>query len=82
MESYNYSMVRVNCNGKIKSCEFCKEDENNKMNKEGYCVKCGRPLWKKEGESCNFIIGYLDRNFHQKQKVHFRCRYCNSITTV
>lgn len=76
---FNYSMVRIVCQGKISDCEFCKDD---KSLKEGYCSKCGRPLWKKPGEICGFIIGYKDRNYHQQNKVHIKCKFCSTITSV
>lgn len=77
-----YSMIRVVCQGKIKACNFCKENENNGIAKEGYCSKCGRPLWKNPGETCSFIIGYIDRNYKQNGKVHIKCKNCNTITTI
>lgn len=78
---YNYQMVRIVCGGKIKSCDFCKDVNENKIIEEGYCKMCGRPLYKKPGESCGFVIGYVDRNYRQQDKVHFICRFCNTITT-
>lgn len=83
VEKYNYSMLRVVCVGKIKSCKFCEDIINDKTNVyEGFCKKCGRPLDKNPGEDCRFIVGYVDRRFHQQEKVHFRCRYCNTLTTL
>ena len=79
VDNYNYSMVRIVCKGKIKVCDFCKD---KKEIQEGYCKMCGRPLWKKSGEDCNFIIGYKDKNYHQQNKVHIKCKYCNSITSI
>jgi hypothetical protein len=79
---FNYSMVRVVCRGEIKSCDFCKIDESDESCKEGYCHKCGRPLWKKPGEECGFIVGYLDHNYRQQNKVHFKCKFCNTVTTA
>lgn len=81
---YNYSMQRIVCTGSIKTCEFCKEDDSDesKISKEGYCPKCGRPLWKKAGEKCGFILGYADRNYHQQDKIHIKCKFCNSMTTI
>ena len=75
-------MIRIVCQGIIKNCEFCKEDENKESIKEGYCPKCGRPLWKKSGDKCGFIIGYKDRNYHQLNKIHIKCKFCNTVTTV
>ena len=80
--NYNYAMLRVVCQGKIKSCEFCKEEKDKETIKEGFCSQCGRPLWKKPGESCGFIVGYLDRNYHQTNKVHIKCKFCNTMTSV
>jgi hypothetical protein len=81
MGAYNYRMVRVVCEGTIKSCKFCNDLDYEKMH-EGYCRKCGRPLDKKPGEKCNFIVGYTDREYHQQDKVHFKCKMCSTLTTV
>lgn len=79
---YNYAFVRVVCEGKIKSCEFCQKILNTDNKKhEGYCSKCGRPLDKNPGDHCGRIIGYLDGRYRQQDKVNFICRYCNTITT-
>ena len=78
---FGYSMVRVVCKGIIKSCKFCESEDINEI-REGYCPKCGRPLWKKPGDSCGFIVGYADRNYRQQNKVHFKCKYCNTVTTI
>lgn len=86
--NFRYSMKRVVCNGKIKSCEFCKDSNNGKTENgkpilmEGYCSKCGRPLWKKPGDDCGFILAYLDRHYNQKDKVHIKCKLCSTVTTV
>lgn len=80
-DQYRYRMVRVVCQGKIKSCKFC-EDLDYEKKHEGFCRKCGRPIDKKPGDDCNFIIGYVDRLFKQQNKVHFKCKMCSTITTV
>lgn len=79
---FNYAMVKVVCEGTIKSCEFCKDIHDDGKIREGFCSKCGRPLDKKPGDSCNHIIAYLDKNYHQKNKVHIKCKLCCSVTTV
>jgi hypothetical protein len=79
---FNYSMIRVICQGTIKSCNFCEQEALSENSHEGYCAKCGRPLWKKPGEKCNFIVGYLDHNYRQQNKVHFKCKFCNTVTTA
>jgi|APLow6443716910_1056828.scaffolds.fasta_scaffold00197_11 hypothetical protein len=77
--SFKYKMVRVVCKGKIKCCDRCSEIVFN----EGYCPQCGRPLWKKPEEVCNTIVGYVEGDIEKKQgKVNFRCRFCNTITTI
>ena len=78
-KSFNYAMCKIICNGTIKSCEFCKNIDNIQ---EGFCEKCGRPLWKKTGEHCGFILGYYDRNYHQNNKVHIKCKFCNTLTSI
>jgi hypothetical protein len=79
-------MVRVVCQGKIKSCKFCNDldygSEKKEVKHEGFCNMCGRPLYKKPGENCNFIVGYVDRGYKQQNKVHFKCKMCPTITTV
>jgi hypothetical protein len=87
MNDYRYRMIRVVCEGTIKPCEFCKdikyEDENGeKIMHEGFCQKCGRPLDKKPGDKCNFIVGYQDRGYKQQNKIHFKCGKCPTITTI
>jgi hypothetical protein len=77
---YNYKNVRMVCKGKIKSCDSC--HENNEFLKDGFCVKCGRPLWKKPGEPCEFILGYHDRNFERLGQIVLKCKYCNTLTTI
>lgn len=82
-KKFNYSMVRVVCQGNIKSCEFCKEVINTKeLKHNGFCSMCGRPLDKNPGDPCAFIIGYIDRRYKQQDKVHLICRFCKTITTV
>lgn len=78
-QNFNYNMVRIVCQGKISACDFCKDIET--IN-EGYCSKCGRPLWKKSGEECGFIIGYKEKTYHQQNKVHIKCKFCNTMTSV
>jgi hypothetical protein len=80
--NFNYSMIRIVCQGKIKTCDFCKDNKDNETIKEGYCAKCGRPLWKKSGDNCGFIVGYKDRNYRQQNKVHIKCKFCNTVTSV
>ena len=80
--NYNYSMIRIVCKGKIKSCDFCKGVNEDGAIHEGFCSQCGRPLWKKPGEDCSFIIGYKDRNYRQQDKIHIKCKFCNTMTTV
>jgi len=86
MDNYRYRMIRVVCEGTIKSCAFCNEldygTEEKIIMHEGFCTKCGRPLDKKPGDKCNFIVGYRDRGYKQQNKVHFKCRNCQTITTV
>jgi hypothetical protein len=82
MVDYNYSMIRIICQGKIKTCDFCREEDNNTTVKEGYCSKCGRPLWKKSGEHCGFILGYQDKNYKQQNKIHIKCKFCNTVTSI
>ena len=77
---FNYKLVRIVCQGQIKSCPFC--SDNSETIKEGYCKMCGRPLWKKPGEKCGFILAYVDRNYHQKDKINIVCRNCKTITTI
>lgn len=79
-DDFNYAMRRVICNGIIKTCDFCKEDSDRIQ--EGYCSKCCRPLWKKPGEPCNFILGYRDKDYHQVDKIHIKCNFCNTMTTI
>jgi hypothetical protein len=80
---YNYAMVRVVCEGKISSCEFCSDKLNTKeLRYDGFCSKCGRPLDKNPGDACSFIIGYVDRRYRQQDKVHIICRYCKTIKTI
>lgn len=81
MDTYRYRMVRVVCKGKIKTCKFCNDLDYEKAH-EGYCKKCGRPLDKRPGDECNFIVGYVDREYHQQDKVHFKCKMCSTLTTV
>jgi len=80
--NYSYSMVRIVCQGKIKDCDHCKEPEGKETVREGYCKLCGRPLWKQSGDACGFIIGYHDRNYNQQNKVHIKCKFCNTVTTI
>ena len=86
MDNYRYRMIRVVCEGKIKPCEFCKDldygTEEKRIMHEGFCKKCARPLDKKPGEDCKFIVGYRDRGYKQVDKIHFKCRNCSTITTV
>lgn len=83
---YRYRMVRVVCKGKIKCCKFCEEldygDEKKRIVHNGFCNMCGRPLDKKPGDECNFIVGYVDQLYKQQDKVHFKCKMCQSLTTV
>lgn len=85
-DTYRYRMIRVVCAGKIKSCNFCKDldygTEENKIMHEGFCNKCGRPLDKKPGDTCNFIVGYQDRGYKQQDKIHFKCMNCQTLTTI
>jgi deoxyribodipyrimidine photolyase-like uncharacterized protein len=81
VEQYRYRMVRVVCKGKIKSCNFCNDLDYEKKH-EGYCTKCGRPLDKKPGDECNFIVGYVDHLYKQQDKVHMKCKMCSTLTTV
>jgi len=76
---YKYSKVRIVCKGIIKSCDHCKD-----IHSEGYCKMCGRKLWKKENEPCNSIVGYVDgEKFKQgRMGIDFKCRDCNSVTTI
>lgn len=80
--AFNYSMVRVICQGSIKECDFCKNVNVDGRISEGYCSQCGRPLWKKPGEKCSFILGYYDRNYRQENKVHIKCKFCNTVTSI
>lgn len=80
--NYNYSMLRIVCQGKIKVCDHCRVKDGEEVVKEGYCKMCGRPLWKAEGDPCNFIIGYRERNYHQVDKIHIKCKFCNTMTTI
>lgn len=82
MDDYRYRMVRVVCQGTIKTCKFCENLDYENRAYEGYCSKCGRPLDKKPGVKCGYIIGYYDRSYKQQQKVHFKCKMCSTITTV
>jgi hypothetical protein len=77
---FKYAMVRIVCEGVIKTCKFCEGD--SETIKEGYCAMCGRPLWKKPGERCGFILGYADKNYRQQDKVHIKCKFCNTVTTI
>lgn len=81
MDQYRYRMVRVVCKGKIKTCNFCNDLDYEKAH-EGYCKKCGRPLDKKPGDECNFIVGYVDQLYKQQDKVHFKCKMCSTLTTI
>ena len=78
---YKYRLVRVVCEGKIKCCKFCDGLDYEKKH-EGFCKKCGRPLDKKPGEDCNFIVGYVDRTLKLQKHVNFKCNRCSTITTV
>lgn len=86
VDQYKYRLIRVVCEGKIKSCKFCKDldygSDGHKIMHEGFCSKCGRPLDKKPGDTCNFIVGYYDRNYRQIDKIHFKCRNCQTLTTI
>jgi hypothetical protein len=80
---FNYSMVRVVCKGQIKPCDFCKDQVNDAtVIREGYCTKCGRPMFKNPGDLCGQIVGYYDRRYKHQDKVHFTCRFCRTITTI
>lgn len=82
-KNFNYSMVRVVCQGKIKSCASCKEQVNNEtVMYDGYCSKCSRPLCKNEGDLCGQVVGYYDRRYRQQDKVHITCRFCRTITSI
>lgn len=76
--AFKYRMIRLVCTGKIKNCDNCKDIEFS----EGYCKLCGRPLWKKVDETCNFILGYVDSEFKKQGKVNIICRNCKTITTI
>ena len=76
---FNYSLVRIVCQGTIKGCDFCKDV---KEIHEGYCSQCGRPMYKKIGSPCNFILGYKDNNSKLKGNIHIKCKYCNTTTTI
>lgn len=76
-KNYNYKVKRVVCQGIVKGCDACKD-----KHEEGYCTLCGRPLWKKVGEPCGNILGYMDRNYKQENKVHWVCRWCSTCTTL
>jgi len=78
---YKYRLVRVVCEGKIKCCKFCDGLDYEKKH-EGFCRKCGRPLDKKPGENCNFIVGYVDRALRPQKHVNFKCNLCSTITTI
>jgi hypothetical protein len=73
----NYRMIRVVCKGNIKTCDRCSSSEFN----EGYCPQCGRPLWKKSEESCNCILGYVEKEIKIRGKINFVCRNCSTVTT-
>ena len=60
--AYKYKRVRMVCLGLIKGCSYCSTIDFS----EGYCKECGRPLWKKVGEQCNFVIGYVDNTFKKQ----------------
>jgi len=80
--AYKYKMVRLICKGIIKNCSNCENQEID----EGYCSLCGRPLWRKSGEVCDTIIGYLEKPsdgiFKKQGKVHLKCTICNSMMTI
>jgi hypothetical protein len=78
MTVYKYKKVRLVCLGLIKGCEYCDSIEFS----EGYCKNCGRPLWKKIGEQCNFVLGYYDGTIRKQGKFDIICRNCRTITTV
>lgn len=79
---YKYKTVRLVCRGEIKCCEFCKETDFN----EGFCTVCGRPLWKKSGDTCSNIIGYLEKPsdgiFKKQGKIHIKCTLCKTMSTI
>lgn len=80
--SYKYKMVRLVCKGEIKGCPSCEKTEFG----EGYCSLCGRPLWRKTGEICDTIIGYLEKPsdgiFKKQGKLHLKCTICKTMTTI
>jgi hypothetical protein len=75
---YRYKKVRMVCLGLIKGCEHCSDIEFS----EGYCKSCGRPLWKKINEQCNFVLGYYDNTIRKQGKIDLICRNCRTITTL
>jgi hypothetical protein len=77
-KKFRYRKNRVVCNGTIKGCEHCKDISPPA---EGYCPMCGRPLWKRIGEACNFILGYVECPGPTQGKIDFRCYQCNTIIT-
>jgi len=75
---YKYQKVRIVCNGKIKGCEHCSDVDFS----EGYCKMCGRPLWKKVNEQCNFVLGYYDNTIRKQGKIDVICRNCRTVLTI
>ena len=82
MAQYRYKQIRIVCQGIVKTCKHCKDTEFQ----EGYCKLCSRPLWKKSGDKCNHILGYAERDddgqFKKQGKLHIKCTYCNTLTTI
>jgi hypothetical protein len=83
--AYKFSMIKVTCIGTIKGCDKCKDTDFD----EGYCSFCSRPLWKKIGDPCNFILGYYEPDSVERTKApklnrgkyHQKCKFCNTMTT-
>jgi hypothetical protein len=73
MVNFKYKTVRVVCKGKIKVCDNCKDIPIS----EGYCKLCRRPLWKKEGETCNSIIAYYKGDLKQGKEIV--CKECKTL---
>lgn len=89
--AYKYKILRVVCEGTIKTCEFCKDIP---VPSEGYCKCCRRPLWRNPGERCSSIVGYIDgelkrymdselkKQGKKRSGINFICKECNSITSI
>lgn len=72
------SFIRLQCKGTTLGCERCKKLNKNR----GFCMDCGRPLWKRIGEPCDVACAYVERGYVWQGKVRVKCRFCKHTNVI